>query len=91
MHFLCTFIVVKDVGTINDFIKKVWYDPEAHVNIFGFKDMEDQYRVIYDLVQEDSFNIQLNDKERIKFKESPRGLYYYSLPTDYLELSSSEY
>ena len=63
--------VIKNQVTVEGFNKKVWYDPEAHVNIFGFRDVKDQYRVTYNSAQEDAFIIHLNNKDKVKFKRSP--------------------
>jgi len=68
--------LIKEEGTIDGFNKQIWYDPEAAVNIFGFKDVKEQYRITYDSKQEDAFNIHLDDNNKVKFKASSEGLYY---------------
>ena len=46
--------------------------------------MKKQYRITYDLEQEDSFNVH-TDNGIVKFSSNDNGLYLYNLPKEYID------
>jgi hypothetical protein len=64
---------------------KVYYDPSLITNIFGFAKTSDKYRITYDNMQEDAFNV-FTDDGVIKFTRSDDGLYLYKPTPQYLKM-----
>ena len=60
----------------------VWFEPDAIANFFGFTDLVDKHRITYDSAKEDAFLIHMPQKI-VKFKRSPKGLYFHQAPKKY--------
>ena len=55
---------------------EVWYDPNAIANILSLKRVKEEHRVTYDSVEENAFVVHKEDGANVKFRQSPKGLYY---------------
>ena len=65
------------------YIKDVWFDKTAITNIFGRKNMIQQYRVTYEsLEQMFIFQHEENNNPNVHFRMYESGLHYYD-PAEY--------
>ena len=63
----------------------VVYDPSMLTNLLGLKGLIDKgFRITYDSAVEDAFTL-YRDKDVIKFKRTPEGLYGYKPSDEFLE------
>jgi hypothetical protein len=65
----------------------VWYDKTAIANIFGLSDLKKKHRITFDSEKEDAFIVHM-DKENMKFKCNPKGLYTFEVSNKYLKKAS---
>jgi hypothetical protein len=65
----------------------VWYDETAIANIFGLSDLKKKHRITFDSEKEDPFIVH-TDKQNMKFKCNPEGLYTFEVSNNYLKMES---
>ena len=75
--------VINKMGQISGLHKDMWCVPEGVVNIFGFADLAEQYRITYDSSKGDKFNVH-TDTGIVKFQRNEK-LYEYVLLEGYEE------
>ena len=71
--------ILKQKGNLHSF-GEVWYDAMQAVNLLGFADLRDQYKIDYDY-DRDKFTVHFAEGGPIVFERCEEGLYLYK-PSD---------